>query len=160
CAAANAHLYHVGTAFDPADDESASDGRSAFSREPYLRSKRDAEQLVRTSGVPATAARPSLVIGDRDTGAVPRIVGIHTMWVLLRTETYGHVPPAPTNRAHSLPRDTIAAAIACLVEDGATPAQCWLTAGDEAVTMQAMVDVAMEYGAEVGLHPPRPRFMD
>ena len=161
CAAADAHLYHVGTAFDPLDDEPAAGApRSAFSREPYLRSKRDAEQLVRTSGVSATATRPSLVIGDRHTGTMPRFQGIHTMMRLLLTETYGVVPAAPTNRADFLPRNTIAGAIACLVKDGATPAECWLTAGEEALTMQAMVDVAMAYGAEVGLHPPRPRFMD
>jgi nucleoside-diphosphate-sugar epimerase len=160
CADAEAHLYHVGTAFDRVGEAAEGQPESLFSRQPYLRSKRDAERLVRTSGIPATATRPSLIIGDRETGAVPRFQGIHTMTRLLLTSTYGVVPAEPDHRADFLPRDTIAAAIACLVEDGSTPEECWLTAGDAALTMRAMVDLAVEYGRSIGLDPQAPRFME
>jgi hypothetical protein len=100
--------------------------------------------------------RPSLVIGDHDTGAVPKFQGIHTMVRFLLTETYGVIPALADDLADFLPRDTMAAAVACLVADGATPRDFWLTAGDAALTMQQVVDVTLAYG----LDPPVPRFMD
>jgi nucleoside-diphosphate-sugar epimerase len=168
CEQAGAHLYHVGTALDtqredaPAPDAAVAEParRSPFSREPYLQSKRDAEDVVRDSGVSATILRPSLVIGDRESGATPAFQGIHTLMRFILTETYGVVPAISTDLADFLPRDTIAGAIACLISDDEKPALCWLTAGANAPTMQRVVDIAMDYAHEIGLDPPLPRFMD
>jgi len=165
CADADAHLFHVGTALE-ADKEDVpweplqNAASSPFSRAPYLRSKREAERLVRGSGLRTTMLRPSLIIGNRRTGWTPRFQGIHTLMRFILTENYGVVPAITSDRADVLPRDTIAEAIACLVTEPKPPELCWLTAGERAPTMQRMVDIAMDYASEVGLAPVEPRFME
>jgi nucleoside-diphosphate-sugar epimerase len=178
CEQAGAHLYHVGTALAPPRGQAGASPRNArdrepapllppeparrspFSREPYLESKRDAEHIVRSSRMATTVVRPSLVIGDLRTGATPRFQGIHTLMRFILTETYGVVPAIATDRADYLPRDTMAGAIACMIDAGETPELCWLTAGDRAPTMQRVVDLALAYGRSVGLDPTPARFMD
>src|ERR671929_130064 len=72
-ARARVPVYHVSTAFVRV--------RSHSTQEPnaYELSKRDGDELVRTSGLPAAILRPSLVIGDSATGQIAHFQGIYLM---------------------------------------------------------------------------------
>ncbi|MDQ3934944.1 MAG: SDR family oxidoreductase [Actinomycetota bacterium] len=168
CADAGASLYHMGTALD-ADDEAAAAPAgsrpvtredSPFSRAAYLESKRDAERLVRTSGLRASALRPTIVIGDSATGATPRFQAVHTLVRFLLEDSYGVVPGAPEDAADYLPRDTIAHAVRVLIERDEVPPVVWLTAGDEAPTVHRVIELIVDYGREIGIEQDFPRFMD
>jgi uncharacterized protein YbjT (DUF2867 family) len=66
-------LYHVSTAF--VHTKVAGDrGRTAIG---YASSKRAAEEVIRSSGVPHVILRPSVVIGDSVTGEIAAFQGLH-----------------------------------------------------------------------------------
>jgi nucleoside-diphosphate-sugar epimerase len=168
CADAGAALYHMGTALD-ADDEAVavpagarptSREDSPFSRAAYLESKRDAERLVRSSGLRASALRPTIVIGDSATGATPRFQAVHTLVRFVLEDSYGVVPGSPEDAADYLPRDTIAHAVRALIERDEVPPVVWLAAGDEAPTVRRVIELIVGYGREVGVELDFPRFMD
>jgi nucleoside-diphosphate-sugar epimerase len=74
-------LVHVSTAFvEPID---------GGHRNTYEQSKAEAEAVVRTSGIDHVIVRPSLVVGDSDTGAVTRPKGLYQ---LLRLHRAGRLP--------------------------------------------------------------------
>src|ERR1700758_407059 len=72
-AAANAVLYHVSTAFVHTTVD-GDRGRTAIG---YASSKSAGEQVVRSSGVPHVILRPSVVIGDSDTGEIAAFQGLY-----------------------------------------------------------------------------------
>lgn len=164
CAESGALMYHIGTVLDPdgpADgSRPRSDESSPFSRVPYLRSKREAEAMVRDSGLPASVLRVTLVIGDHATGATPYFQGIHTLVKFMLEDSYGMVPGDPESLADFLPRDTIARAIECMIATEDVQPLCWLTAGESALTVKRIFEIMIEYGQEIGLNLPLPRFME
>jgi thioester reductase-like protein len=168
CAGAQAPLYHVSTALDAEvkdDQESRSQrqaaaGGSPFSREPYLQSKREAEVIVRNSGLPFSILRPSLVVGDLKTGATPRFQGVHTATRILLDEEYGVLPARPDDHADYIPRDVIGNAIAMLVEQERTPELVWLTVGERAPTVKSVVDTILAFGREIGKIVEQPKYVN
>jgi thioester reductase-like protein len=165
CADGDALLYHAGTALEPTEPKAVEGNgkppeRSQFSREPYLRSKQEAEKVVRSSGVPACILRPSIVIGDTATGVTPQFQGVHTLMRFMLDNSYGVVPADPAELADYLPRDLMAQVVKLLIDDRATPDVCWLTAGNRAPNMERIVDIVHQYGQELGLENDKPRFMD
>ncbi|HST55177.1 MAG TPA: SDR family oxidoreductase [Solirubrobacteraceae bacterium] len=168
CAGAQAPLYHMSTALDAEvkDDQQsrsqrqAAAGGSPFSREPYLQSKRDAEVIVRASGLPFSILRPSLVIGNSKSGSTPRFQGVHTATRILLDEEYGVLPARPTDHADYIPRDVIGDAVAVLIDQQRTPELVWLTVGERAPTVKQAIDVILEFGRGVGVHVEEPKYMD
>lgn len=167
CAEAGALMYHIGTVLDPditnEDPERArprSDESSPFTRAPYLRSKRQAEALVRESGLRASVLRATQLIGDHATGATPHFQAIHTLARFMLEDSYGVVPGDPDGLADFLPRDTIARAIECMIADEAVEPLAWMTAGEAALTVKRIFEIMIEYGHEIGLAVPLPRFME
>jgi nucleoside-diphosphate-sugar epimerase len=158
-ALAGATLHHVSTAFVRKRDI-ASDPASAARPEIYLDSKRQGERIVLQSGVPANIVRPSVVIGDADTGEMPQFQGLHIMAGALLRRELPFLPLFPGTRVDFVPRDLVADVIVDLVRTGAVGEQRWVTAGDQALPVERICEIILEVGAERGLKLELPRFVD
>lgn len=155
-AEAGAPLYHVSSAYLHAREDGGR-GRDAVR---YAASKRAAEALVRTSGVPHTIVRPSVVIGDSRTGEASAFQGLHKV---AEGILGGLVPIIPFDASWPLdvvPRDVVADAIARLVEGGHVGQELWLTAGERAPSLGDAVRVLLEVAADYGAPVAVPRFVD
>lgn len=158
-AQAGAPLYYMSTAFT-ANPLSGEDTERFPGAAAYLASKVEAEQIVRTSGVPGTILRPSVVMGDSGTG---RIAGQQGFSKTLGACVLGQVPVlpgAPDARIDMVPQDFVTRATAELIRGGVTGGEYWLTAGKGAMPLEEVVDTCREFAPRCGLPlPPRPRLI-
>ena len=136
--AAGARLYHISTAFVRLAEPSY-EGPPANA---YVRSKAEAEQFVRESSIPSVIVKPSRIIGESRTGAIARFQGFHFLFdLLLRSDTL--VSAAPQGAyVDFVPVDSVASAIARLVQEARCHGEYWLTAGERALTLKRTMDLA------------------
>lgn len=139
--AANAPLIHVSTAFVQA--------RNGHKINHYERSKREAEAVVRQSGVPATIVRPSIIIGDSQSGVIGKQQGIHRMIRLLLTGILPAVPGSAASRIDFVPQDQVAAAIVGLLRQNSVGGEYWLTAGETALPLQDGLAILVERASRI-----------
>ncbi|MEJ3745474.1 SDR family oxidoreductase [Actinomycetes bacterium KLBMP 9797] len=151
-------LYYVSTAF-VARPPRERDGETFTGPAAYLASKIEAEQRVRTSGVPAVIVRPSVVIGNSQDGWISAFQGLHrAAGAVVR----GDAPLVPADLASIIdlmPQDIVARAIGALVRGRVTTGEYWLTAGEGAPLVAEMIDVAVALGQRLGIYPHRPRLI-
>lgn len=154
-AAAEAVLYHVSTAFvDTTVDGDR--GRTAIG---YAASKSAAEKIVRSSGVPHVILRPSVIIGDSDTGEIAAFQGLHQVVAGLFA---GIVPMIPFDSRWPIdfvPVDIVADAIACVVENRVSEGEFWISAGDKALSLDEGVAAVVEFARSLGVRMDMPRFV-
>ena len=154
-AAAGAVLYHVSTAF--VDTTVGGDrGRTAVG---YASSKLAAEQVVRSSGVPHVILRPSVVIGNSVTGEIAAFQGLHQVVAGVFAGMVPMIPFDPGWPVDFVPADVVADAIACLVENRVSEGEFWISAGDEALSLDESVAVAVELARGLGVRVEVPRFV-
>lgn len=151
-------LYHLSTAFvvtptPPGDDQ-------RIGPQTYLKTKRAGEELVRSSGLDAMIIRPSVVVGDSETGRCARFQGIHVLIQFLFQGTLAILPMHRDAHIDLIAQDQVAVAIAQLVADGARGGLCWLTAGDRALTAQRLLELAIEEAQARGVRVDAPRLVD
>ena len=163
-AEAGARVLYVSTAFIArtgltAEARGASMWEAESSPEPYLASKRRAEALVAGSGLPATIARPSVVIGDSLTGAVSRWQGLHWVIRALLRNSMPIVPLSPTAPLDVVPVDVAAQALAALVDADLPSGEFWLTAGSAAHPAADLADTCLRTAERLGLPADPPRFV-
>jgi nucleoside-diphosphate-sugar epimerase len=154
-AAAKAVLYHVSTAFVHTTVE-GDRGRTAIG---YAASKSAAEEVVRSSGVPHVIFRPSVVIGDSITGEIATFQGLHQVVAGLFA---GIVPMIPFDRRWPIdfvPVDVVADAIACVVEHRVSEGEFWISAGDEALSLDESFAIGVEFARSLGVSIDMPRFV-
>jgi nucleoside-diphosphate-sugar epimerase len=149
-ALAHAPLYHVSTAFIQPSSRS--------SREPnvYELSKREGEALVRSSGLPHIIVRPSMVIGDSQSGEISQFQGIYLMVGLFLRGLLPLVPADPSTYVDYIPRDTVARAIAALVARHVTSGEWWLTAGQAAPTLEEVAGLCTRHARHLLGQPVQP----
>jgi thioester reductase-like protein len=153
--ASQAVLYHVSTAFVDTTAEGGR-GRTAIG---YASSKSAAEKVVRSGGVPHVILRPSVVIGDSDTGEIAAFQGLHQVVAGLFA---GIVPMIPFDSRWPIdfvPVDIVADAIACVVENQVSRGEFWLSAGEAALSLDEGVAVVVEVARNLGVRIDRPRFV-
>jgi long-chain acyl-CoA synthetase len=125
-------------------------------RNGYERSKFEAEQLVRASGLPVRVVRPSIVVGEQSTGWTASFNVIY--WPLRAFARSGYValPARASAPVDVVPVDYVADAI-CALTDTAPPGGTFhLTAGPSASTVGEIVGLAtkrFERPAPRLLHP-------
>jgi nucleoside-diphosphate-sugar epimerase len=154
-AAAKVVLYHVSTAFVHTTVD-GDRGRTAIG---YASSKAAAEEAVRSSGVPHVILRPSVVVGDSDTGEIAAFQGLHQVVAGLFG---GIVPMIPFDARWPIdfvPVDVVADAIACVVENRVSEGELWITAGDRALSLDEGVAVVVEFARGLGVSIDMPRFV-
>lgn len=157
-AAAGATFYHVSTAFvarpPDVDPEHRAEGAAA-----YIESKIESEELVRGSGLDTVILRPSVLSGHSRTGHIPNYQGLHTMMGGIMRGTVPIIPADPSALIDCLPQDVAARAIGLLLRQGVRAGEYWLTAGEQAMRLQAAVDICSEVARAAGLSPAPPRLM-
>lgn len=150
--AANAPLIHVGTAFIHA--------RGGYALNNYETSKLEAEQVIRASGVPTVIVRPSIVIGDSQTGAITQFQGVHRIFRMFIKEMLPVVPGANGSYIDYVPQDSVAAAIQALLAYQVTEGEYWLTAGEAAIRYEALLEIVTGHASHVLGRPlARPKVM-
>jgi thioester reductase-like protein len=154
-ARADATTYHVSTAFVGTTVE-GDRGRTAVG---YARSKASAEQLLRASGVRHLILRPSVVIGDSETGEIAAFQGLHQVVAGLFAGLAPMIPFDASWPIDFVPSDVVADAIATVVEAGVTDGEYWVTAGDRALRLDEAVGLTVDFANELGMGVDQPRFV-
>jgi nucleoside-diphosphate-sugar epimerase len=151
--AANVPLYYIGTAF--------SDGPgyfSSFGADSYQQSKRAAEAFVRSCGLPSVILRPSIIVGDSNTGAIGRFQGFHSIIDLACRGMLPFALASPDSYMDLVPQDLVARIIVALIERGDRSGDYWLTLGDRALTVAQLLNICVEHASRLtGRQIPRPR---
>lgn len=153
--AAGVPLYHVSTAFLHAE----ADGERGRTSVRYAASKRAGEEVVRAAGVPHVILRPSVVIGDSQTGYVGSFQGLY---LVAAAVLGGFVPLIPFDSTWPIdfvPSDVVADAIATAVEQELTTGELWLTAGERALSVGDAVAHVVEFSRRLGAEVDAPRFV-
>jgi len=154
-AAADAVLYHVSTAFVDAT-EAGDRGGTAIG---YAASKRAAEQVVRSSGVPHVIVRPSVVIGDSVTGEISAFQGLYQVVAGMFAGIVPMIPFDPAWPIDFVPVDVVADAIACLAGNRMSAGEFWISAGESALRLDEGVAFAVEFAMGLGVQIDMPRFV-
>jgi nucleoside-diphosphate-sugar epimerase len=154
-AAAQVPLYHLSSAF--VDRSRRLHGQSP--PPAYESSKREAESLVSSSGLPATILRPSVIIGDSHTGEISAFQGFHfVLGAFLRGLT-PVAPVDPTSMVDFVPQDLVADVIHALISAGIQDGTYWITAGEAAPSLQVIADICLEYSRTLNRQIDPPRFV-
>jgi nucleoside-diphosphate-sugar epimerase len=154
-AAAKAVLYHVSTAFVHTTVD-GDRGRTAIG---YASSKLAAEKIVRSSGVAHVIVRPSVVIGNSDTGEIAAFQGLYQVAAGMFAGTVPMIPFDPSWPIDFVPADVAADAIACVVENEVSEGEFWISAGEKALRLDEGVAVAVELARDLGVSVDVPRFV-
>lgn len=151
-AAADAPLYHISTAF-------VRPGATGTQEPVYAFSKREGERLIRESGLRHVIIRPSIVIGDSESGMIARFQGFHSVIGAVMNGFMPIMPASPQAYIDYIPQDTLAEAILALIEDGRDSGEYWLTAGNRSLTIGRIGEIVKEFTARLGCSFSLPRFV-
>jgi nucleoside-diphosphate-sugar epimerase len=126
----------------------------------YVTSKCDAEQLVKSAGVPYTIFRPTNLIGDSRTGRIARnqIIQLVAEYICR-----GKVPLYPTRSGalvDVIPQDVFAKAVAGVIGDRELGCEYWLTYGARALTVPRAVALCVAFMEGIGRPIAPPRLLD
>ncbi len=117
-------------------------------RNPYERSKFEAERLVRerAAGMPVQVLRPSIIVGERRSGWTP---AFNVLYSPLKAFARGNLPVLPAQRSAPVdvvPADYVADAV---FELSSRPDECngtfHLVAGPQATTVGRLIDLSARY---------------
>jgi thioester reductase-like protein len=154
-AAADVPLYHVSTAYLHA----RADGERGRTAVRYAASKREAEALVRASGVEHVILRPSIVIGDSRTGEITAFQGLYQVARALFDGLLPLIPFDPTWPVDFVPLDVVADAISAVVSTQVTSGEFWISAGERALTLREALETGIQLAAEFDRSVDAPRFV-
>jgi thioester reductase-like protein len=145
---------HISTAYVAGDHRGGfAEGDLAVGqqfRNGYEQSKFEAETLVRERSLPVQVLRPSIVVGDSNTGWTP---AFNVLYWPLRAFARGAYPVLPFRRSSLVdvvPVDYVASSVLALT--GRPGTTYHLVAGESASEMGEMVKLASSY---LGKRPPR-----
>ncbi|MGG5287774.1 SDR family oxidoreductase [Pseudomonas shirazensis] len=148
-------LYHISTAFTHPCDYAA----GVLTETPYEVAKRQAETLVRSAGIQASIFRPSIIIGDANSGRMPTFQGFHMTMGLMMSGFLPIVPCPDNGHVDLIARDVAAQAIANALGRRLIGQDYFLTSGPQALTMQHLLDLMCQSMANQGVAFTRPRCM-
>ncbi len=139
-ARARVPLYHVSTAFV----HPCQYAEGTLASNAYEESKRQAERVVRESGLPVSIVRPSIILGHSETGETAWFQGFHTIAGLLFTGQLPILPGVADAYVDMIPQDQVARAIAALVRRDVTGGTFFLTAGEQAPRLREVIVHVLE----------------
>ena len=107
----------------------------------YEASKAAAEKLVRASGIPFAIARPSIVVGESETGRIRQFDTTYAAFKLIAEGRVRHMPARHDATLDFVPLDHVAAGIAALAQnmERAHGLACHLVSG-QPIPVQAFAD--------------------
>jgi nucleoside-diphosphate-sugar epimerase len=152
-----ARLLHLSTAFVVVPN-----GTSSGWVDPghYLDSKRASEALVRDSGLDWHIVRPSVVIGDSETGEAARLQGFHFFMRALLSDQLPLLPVEEGDMGDFVSADLVADVLAAMVEKPPPGDVSSITAGERAYTARHAVERAIDIAERNGQEVPPPRLVD
>jgi nucleoside-diphosphate-sugar epimerase len=119
-------------------------------RNTYERSKFEAEQFVRASGLPVRVVRPSIVVGESTTGWTSSFNVLYPPLRALARGLVRRVPADPEAIVDVVPVDHVADVILRALSDPAAPETMHAVAGDGALRARQLAEAAaVELGREV-----------
>jgi thioester reductase-like protein len=141
-------VVHVSTAYVAGDREDCvredeGDVGQRF-RNTYERTKLEAEEVVRGSGLRAAILRPSIIVGDSVTGWTPAFNVIYWPLQAFARGLFPTVPGDPEARVDIVPVDSVADALLELVRGPAREGAFHIVAGDGAPTNTELATMAAE----------------
>ncbi|MFV8160994.1 SDR family oxidoreductase [Mycobacterium sp. 134] len=153
---ADAPLYFLSTAFvaNPPAPNGHSPGAAA-----YVRSKIDAEQLVREHPARTVIVRPSIVSGDSQSGRMAGFQGLHAVLGAIVRGSAPMLPMPEDALIDFVPQDLLAGALGQMLREGTDQGEYWLTAGHHALHALEIREMCMGIASDIGLSPPTPRFI-
>lgn len=161
-------LVHVSTAYVAGGrsgtiDEGPPTDRFGFLN-AYEQSKYEGEMLVRAAmaaGLPVAIARPGMVVGHSETGAIKTFNTVYAPLRLYLNGRFRIFPMRPDLRANIVPVDLVAEAIVRMASDPAAAGSTFhLTAPTESLpTARQMLNAVRAWArTELGVRLPRPIF--
>jgi len=115
-------------------------------RNSYEQSKFEAERLVRDAGLPTMILRPSIVVGDRNSGWTSAFNVLYWPLRAFARGLYPAVPAVRTSPVDVVSIDYVADAIYSLCQTAEAAGQTYhLTAGSQASSVGELVDLASRY---------------
>ena len=141
-------FVHVSTAYvagerDGCASEAEGDVGQGF-RNTYERTKLEAEEVVRASGLPAAILRPSVIVGDSVTGWTPAFNVIYFPLQAFARGLFPIVPGDADARLDIVPVDTVADALLELLCGPVREGAFHVVAGDSAPTNTELATLAAE----------------
>jgi nucleoside-diphosphate-sugar epimerase len=156
--AAQAPVYYMSTSFIRAIAPDAPiELPSSHIIVNYVTSKRDAEDLVASAGVPYTIFRPTNLIGDSRTGRIARNQIIQLVAEFVCRGKVVLYPTREDTLADVIPQDVFAKAVASVIRAEDLGREYWLTYGEHALTVPAAIGLCVRFMGEIGrpIEPPR-----
>jgi nucleoside-diphosphate-sugar epimerase len=150
-------FVHVSTAYVAGthSGEFTEDMLGSDFRNTYEQTKCEAERLFEdVAGMEVAIARPSIVMGESDTGWTPAFNVLYWPLRAFARGLFEQVPAKPEGRVDVVPVDYVADGIFKLVESDAT-GTFNLVSGPEASTCEELADLACAH-----FDRPRPPFVD
>lgn len=142
---AGARLVHVSTAF-------VEEGLSTISAPSgYEASKREGDAVVRAAGVPAVIVRPSIVVGDSETGEIAAQQGMHMVLAGWLNGRIRILPGSATTRLDIVAQDYLARALLAIADDPAIAGEVWVTGGPSALRIGQVAEVVSRFIGEHGI---------
>ena len=80
----------------------------------YEKSKAEAEELVRSSGLPFAICRPGMIVGDSRTGWAKNFNTVYYLIKLMLTKQLRILPVSPDHRLNLVPADDLARAVTAI----------------------------------------------
>lgn len=151
--AAGAHLHLVSSCFvRSVTPEAAGTMTEGNVVRPYVTSKREAEAIVRESGVSYSISRPTNLVGHHRTGEStrPQIVQTLSEWLMRGRAPW--VPHHVGNRIDVVPVD-ISARVAAYAAGGAEDChgeEWWVTMGERAMGFEEALEIMREHALAQG----------
>lgn len=152
--AAGARLVHVSTAF--VNTGAGTTGVARGVR--YAATKREGEAIVKASGLPHVIVRPSIVIGDSETGEIASFQGLYKVLALFFSSSLPVLPLRAEGPLDVIPTDTVADAIMTLLRHPRQAGEFWVTSGSRAITIADAVQIGLRVAGESQLAVPAPRY--
>jgi nucleoside-diphosphate-sugar epimerase len=149
-------FVHVSTAYVAGthSGEFTEDMLGTSFRNTYEQTKCEAERIVgEVSGMEVAIARPSIVMGESDSGWTPAFNVLYWPLRAFARGLFAQVPAKPDGRVDVVPVDYVADGIFKLIESGAT-GRFNLVSGSEASTCEELADLACAH-----FDRPRPPFV-
>jgi long-chain acyl-CoA synthetase len=150
-------FVHVSTAYVAGthSGEFTEDMLGTDFRNTYEQTKCEAERIVgEASGMEIAIARPSIVMGESDTGWTPAFNVLYWPLRAFARGLFAQVPAKPDGRVDVVPVDYVADGIFKLIESGAT-GTFNLVSGRDASTCEELADLACAH-----FDRPRPPFVE
>jgi long-chain acyl-CoA synthetase len=141
-------FVHVSTAYvagerDGCVSETDGDVGQCY-RNTYERTKLEAEELVRASGIPAAILRPSVIVGDSVTGWTPSFNVIYFPLQAFARGLFPNVPGDANAHLDIVPVDTVADALLELTLGPVRDGNFHVVAGDSAPSNTELATLAAE----------------